>query len=612
MRYQFFEIKNFKGIHHVQLDLARTPQNRIFTLVGLNESGKTTVLQAINLLMYRESLDSLRLPGYVQEDIHNLIPIAQRSNFTDKISIRTRVVLDDSDEVRIAEGLKTKGIRLTDPIRQFDIIQSYTFVNSRLQSVQPRSAWYIRLLGKIGSQRSPKMIPSDSEQWKIAIQYIKGLLPRILYFPNFLFDFPDRIYLESAPTEEDKHAFYRTVLQDVLDAIGEGTNIQDHILARAKSGEPFDKKSLESVLLKMSNHITSTVFSNWDKIFRRSPGRKEIVVSIDNDTPTGPWFLKLGLKEGDELYEVSERSLGFRWFFTFLLLTQYRGFRKSDTNDVLFLLDEPASNLHPSAQAQLLNSFANLPQQCSIIYTTHSHHMINPEWLEGAFVVRNEAMTYSEGEEQTFTARKTIISLEHYRAFAAAHPHQSTYFQPILDVLEYQPAKLENIPDVVMLEGKNDFYTLNFMRGCLERDVSLNFLPGGGSGSLDPVIRLYLAWGRNFVVLLDSDKAGKVQKSRYKKSFGLVLENRVFTLNDIDSTWYGKRMEDLFSEDERLSVQRACFPESEGFNKIQFNRAVQELALTKRTVSLSSETIENFNKFFNWCDTTINTLRIRS
>jgi predicted ATP-dependent endonuclease of OLD family len=196
-----------------------------------------------------------------------------------------------------------------------------------------------------------------------------------------LFDFPDRVYLDDAPSDPERHRFYRSVLQDVLDAIADGTNLAEHVIARAKSDRDHDKKSLDSVLLKMGTHITRTVFSNWDRIFHRPAGNKEIVVGIGRDKENR-LYLQLRLKDHGEYYEIGERSLGFRWFFTYLLLTHYRGFRRSGPRDVVFLLDEPASNLHSSAQTQLLQSFSALPAWCTVIYTTHSHHLINPDWLE--------------------------------------------------------------------------------------------------------------------------------------------------------------------------------------------------------------------------------------
>lgn len=48
MRYTHFRIKNLKGIADVQLNLVTSPVMRVHTLIGLNESGKTSILEAID------------------------------------------------------------------------------------------------------------------------------------------------------------------------------------------------------------------------------------------------------------------------------------------------------------------------------------------------------------------------------------------------------------------------------------------------------------------------------------------------------------------------------------------------------------------------------------
>lgn len=359
-------------------------------------------------------------------------------------------------------------------------------------------------------KRAKKEKLLEGDNWQAAIKHLRTLLPSVLYFPNFLFEFPDRIYLEETEVDDEKHRLYRTILQDVLDSIGDATNLSTHVLARAKAGTKHDRQALDIVLLKMGVNISKTVFENWNRIFKHRAGNREIVVNCDQDEQS-KWYLQLRLKDGSELYTIGERSLGFRWFFAFLLLTQYRGFRKNAPKNVLFLFDEPASNLHSSAQTQLLESFGRLAEKCAIMYTTHSHYMINPAWLEGAYVVKNEGLDYNR--EDDYKAKNTNITLHRYRQFVAQHPTQTTYFQPVLDVLDYSPGKLENVPNVVMLEGKNDYYTLKYMQErILNRAEEMHLMPGGGAGSLDDVIRLYLAWGREFVVLLDSDKGGSREK----------------------------------------------------------------------------------------------------
>ena len=597
MRFTHFEVRNFKGIQKVRLNLTAAPRSLVHTLIGLNESGKTTILEAINRFEFRDSLDALDLPGYGQYDPHDLIPISKRSNFNGKIEIEAGVELDDADQKLVAGELrKAHGLVSVEQILPFKITQSFQFKASRLEAGQPTNTWTVKFIGTPYKRR--KAITLPREPWLKMVEFLKPLLPRVVYFPNFLFEFPDKIYLESAPADEDKHEFYRSVLQDVLDALGEGTNLAEHVLARAKAGEDFAKKSLDSVLLKMGGHITATVFTNWNKIFRRPRGdkEKEIVVSIEKDARNA-WYVQLRLKENNEYYEISERSLGFRWFFTYLLLTQYRGFRNAAHKSIVFLLDEPASNLHSSAQAQLLDSFGSLPTGCAIVYTTHSHHLIRPEWLEGAYVVKNAGLDYQRSDDDA-TARSTVVTLHRYREFAAQHPNQTTYFQPVLDLLDYRPSDLENVPDVVMLEGKTDFYTMQLLKGSVVGAPHLNFLPGGGSGSLDSAIQLYVAWGRNFIVVLDSDSEGVTQKHRYQDRFGPLVQNRIFTLGDLDANWTGKSIEALFENGDALSVQKHAYAGESTFNKTHFHRSIQELIATKIAPSLCPATIANFSRLF--------------
>ena len=591
MRYTHFRIKNFKGIADVQLNLVTSPVMRVHTLIGLNESGKSSILEAIDRWTARESLDALKPPGYTQRDLHEVVPIASRSNFNGEISIEAGIELDEDDQKSLRNNALKLGITIARDVKPFTIRQAYKFQASVLDKDARSNVWTVAFVGREVGRRKDHQLTGDA--WKACMSVLRPMLPRIVYFPNFLFEWPDRIYLENAPSEEQKHAFYQAVLQDVLDAVGDGTNLRDHVLARAKSTDEFQRKAMQSVLLRMGADISETVFRNWDKIFKRPAGKKEIVVDIQADA-RGAWYLQLRLKDGSELYEISERSLGFRWFFTYLLLTQYRGFRSGGQKNVVFLLDDPASNLHPSAQAQLLDSFTALPEGCSVIYTTHSHHLIKPEWLEGAFVVRNEGLHYDESDDG-YTSKGTRVTLTRYRTFATNHPDQTTYFQPVLDVLDYRATELDCVPDVVMVEGKSDYYLLSYMQRVLKRSPPIRFLPGTGAGSLDTVIRLYAAWGRDFIVVLDGDGEGRRQSERYSEVFGGLVANRVFKLGDLEPSLVGQELENLLDPADAYAIQLSSYPDAQRVTKKFLTRAVQErIANPRIPFSPSQATTERF------------------
>jgi hypothetical protein len=137
------------------------------------------------------------------------------------------------------------------------------------------------------------------------------------------------------------------------------------------------------------------------------------------------------------------------------------------------------------------------------------------------------------------------------------------------------------------------------MQKNLASGPPMNLLPGGGAGSLDPVIRLYIGWGRKFIVVLDSDSEGEKQRNRYAAKFGPSVQNRVFTLGDLNPTWKGRSIEGLFEDNELLEVQQIAYPLATQFHKDHFCRAIQELLLTKQLINLSAATMQRFQDLIN-------------
>ncbi len=96
MIYKKFTIRNFKGIENITIDFQ---ENRILTLVGLNESGKTTIMEAMDLYYNmvkgkkptNEQLNAFRPKGIA---------------FTGAIEIQGELELDDEDKNRISKYWK--------------------------------------------------------------------------------------------------------------------------------------------------------------------------------------------------------------------------------------------------------------------------------------------------------------------------------------------------------------------------------------------------------------------------------------------------------------------------------------------------------------------------
>ncbi|WP_164465394.1 ATP-dependent nuclease [Chryseobacterium bernardetii] len=385
--------------------------------------------------------------------------------------------------------------------------------------------------------------------------------------------------------------FIKKGIQDTLDSLNNDLNINDHLITRINSTEDNDKRNLNSLIGKLQKKLTTVIFQKWNQIFNKKLSEKEIILLTGKDD-IGT-FLEFNIKDDVDTYRISERSLGFRWFFVYILLTQFRTYRKENKN-AFFLFDEPASNLHPSAQSELLKSFEKLPK---VIYTTHSQYLINPKWLESTFVIKNEAIDYEN--EEDFNSKNTNIKISKYREFAVKHPNQSNYFQPILEVLDYKPSTLELVPMVTITEGKNDFYTLNYFQKVLNNKNTINIIPGTSASNLETLISLYLGWGSKFIVILDDDKQGNAQKERYINIFGDIIVNSIFTLKDINSLWEKYELEKLINTEDQEKIIKEIYNDSE-INKTVLNRSLQELYIKDTLLDFSKETKDNFTNLFNF------------
>jgi predicted ATP-dependent endonuclease of OLD family len=574
MRYTSFSISNFKGIQELDLDLDGNPASKIFVLVGLNESGKTTIMEALSF--FHENIKDvseklLTLNSSVVINNHSLIPRNKEDNFTDTTKISAFFEVDDN-EIKVLETvLKQNDFRSSTISHKMSLTLNFKFEDSSF--VDREISWGVDIVGKNGKERGVNKLSPDHQAWIPTYEHIRKNIPSIIYYPNFLFEFPDSIYLEKTAKEGREQAFYRKLLQDILDSLGNSLDLKKHVIDRAQSSTLSNKESLNSVLNKMGAQITRTVFSQNLGIFGADKVKhKSIIVSLNSSTENDRenLYVELKLKHGEDNFKIRERSLGFRWIFTFLLFTQFRVCRNQGNKGLIFLFDEPASNLHQAAQQRLIFAFKELTKSdVSVIYSTHSHHLINPHWLESTFIVRNKALEY---EDDDFNFKPNDIEVEKYRSFINNYPNQHTYFQPILDVLEYRPSNLEAIEDVIMLEGKNDFYTLSYFQNVIlkpkkKKMKMISLLPGTGCGSLDTAIQLYYAWGRRFIILLDSDEEGRNQKKRYLEIFGSIVKDRIFTLGDIDSNWANLELEKIFDEKDRLLIQQSVFPEITKFKR---------------------------------------------
>jgi predicted ATP-dependent endonuclease of OLD family len=586
-----FRAKNFKGIEDATVTLSGRSE-KVYSFVGLNESGKTTILEA--LAAYNGWTETLKpVTANTLEKLDHLayVPKHSISNFTGDISIIITCFLDEEDKKVAIQSADEQGYH----------VESIGNVLTRYQHFRFADSKYVKALNQFGlaatgySKKARKKVAAELpvEVRSAMSDSLKDRFPAVLYFPNAIFDTPDEIILSDGGRATEKDAYYRLVLQDALDSIGKNLVLDQHVTARI--GDSSQLEALSGTIKQLELKITEFVFKAWKDILGQDMANRRIELSTALEGEER--ILRIRYVSGADSYKISERSLGFRWFFGFLLLTQFRKKRQGDNRQVIYVFDEPASNLHSSAQKKLLQIFGQLAEDCPILYSTHSHHLISPDWLESAYVVRNTGLTYEDSDlDYSSKDASTKVLVQPYRQFVASYPDQTTYYQPILDVLDYKPSHLEFVPKVVFCEGKNDYYTLRMFQQQSECPAQLNdvkIVPGNGGNGLDPLIKLYSGWGASFQILLDSDKGGAKGKKQYEKAYGFLVDDRVHTIDDLVSGHSGA-MEAVLSVTDKAKILEVAGQKDKSPDKSLLNKCIQECCARGLAVPLEQATVKKF------------------
>lgn len=614
MRYISFHIKNFKGIKDTTVQLQSTAGASVFAFVGLNESGKTTVLEAIHSFAPDEATSEL-LGG----DEGLGVPFKQRvprhllSEFTGDVYVAATLFLTDEDKCEIKKRLQDLHkieINISSFPNEITLERNQKFQRGDYQSTHFSLQTNLEI--KTGKQRTWRSHKKSEDEHICVRDVVFSLIPRIAYFPTFVFEFPKSIFLTERGGVVDK--FYRRVFQDILDYEGRGQTIEKDIVRRVRRDEmvvPWasfwnfwsghdDRDKIQQVMDRASAVVTKLVFGRWNQIFGEDAGGKEVSISYEivegeTEDPQGTKTntqehdvkVKFQIKDGTRRFHVNDRSLGFRWFFSFMLFTQFRVARASQgAPPLLFLFDEPASNLHAAAQQKLIESFPEIAKNGHFLaYSTHSHYMIEPKWLEQTFIVSNRADAPASSllDEVSLNDESLDVKVATYRSFVNLHPGQTSYFQPILDRLSVVPSKFDMHKASVVLEGKSDYYVLRYaerLLGILE----LPLLPGLGAGTFGALAAFHVGWNLNFLFLLDGDKKGKQERDRYAEDFGIDT-SRLVTLDELAPSL--TVIEDLLDNEAQQIVQ-STLGLSVTPTKNQIRRFFQERLASNSTLPLGA------------------------
>jgi predicted ATP-dependent endonuclease of OLD family len=592
------DISNFKGVRGAKIRFSEKDIARVHTLVGLNESGKTTLLEAMHSFSPDAETELVvKSARSAEQQREQWVPRDKISIFSGEVSVTAYVKATETDwEVVKKQFQKNLGLVFSNKTfpERFEVRLVHRYKNGDFVSTEEE----LEIGGlEVKSRRAKAFRAMKKDERDELTLMVWRMLPTIAYYPTFVFDFPKKIYLTNRDSSP-RNKFYQQLFQDILDYDGNGYTINESILERLHKAEnqgaweswfssfvgTSEEDKVKQVISRAERAVTKLVFSKWNEVFGEKFGSKTIEIDLqyekgrslkqsdgsEREAVRHDAYIRFRIKDGSNIYSVEDRSLGFRWFFSFLLFTQFRIHREKQ-RATIFLFDEPASNLHAAAQKKLLESFpaiAKPPHR--LIYSTHSHYMVEPKWLEQAYIVfdKSSAPDGSIIEDGVHEDSTVDVQAVPYRQFVQEHPNKTSYFQPILDTLEVRPSSFDYKVGGIIVEGKSDYYFIKYACLVLKKDVGPIF-PARGAGTLGAIVSLHRGWGLPVRVVFDSDRGGKDGKTNLVRELSIQPEE----MTELNILVKGAtHIEDIIDEVDQVQL----IGDATGGNKLALLRAVQE------------------------------------
>jgi predicted ATPase len=222
----------------------------------------------------------------------------------------------------------------------------------------------------------------------------------------------------------------------------------------------------------------------------------------------GQPYLTFWITDGVNRLHPSQRSKGLRWFLSFYLQLRASEVLKRKR---VFLLDEPGANLHETAQVDVLKLINRLSTSLiGLIYSTHSPHLIEPDRLHRILTVERA----SDSDESPSIVRSVLKD---------ASSLSGETLSPIytrMGVDFWRQTVIERSRNVLLEEPSALFYMKAFMLLC-KASTHPCFIPCTGVNNLPQLAYMFTGWGLGFVVVVDDEPSGRsVYKDLKKNLFG--------------------------------------------------------------------------------------------
>ena len=421
MRLRKFRVRAYRCIH----DSGEITVGDLAAFVGRNESGKTTILQALTMLNKEEVVSDLDLCDEMFEELKEEIRLAEGEfefNSREKNIIKekfpnlpeiNKIILFRSNKkpevqyefenIKISEksdgGLNswenfskrmlefldtipnhlriqvnTKFFEDTPPKNKASFDTGLAEFNNQFHVVAIQDPKVIEEWEKIYSKpenQFSNLLSGSSEKTALENFISTQLHPRFVYFSDYKKIYGN-INLNEYVREEKGERRESIEYVEEFDKAESVRNL--FYLAELDINELEEVRDSPSRSIKLlnaaSNRLTKKLNPAWkgDPIhvdLRYNPGN--IMSVVISDVHKDGTVTNTGL--------LNRRAEGFKWTFSFIVNFAAET-QRAELKEAILLLDEPARNLHPTQQMGISDLLRNLAGSNQVLYATHSPFMI--------------------------------------------------------------------------------------------------------------------------------------------------------------------------------------------------------------------------------------------
>ncbi len=547
MKIKSITIENYRSIKDtIVLNVVPIIGKQTFMLLGINESGKSNILEAIALLDEDRDSDYGRDCHSKNEDNKKNISISYELDIASAIDlyreqfskekipktlsvlvditrIERKVTIDSENERRdffhicIKEKKKDffKYVVASEPVTQNGVAKEIK-----------------KILEK--TTENTKTDPEGNETNVLSKEKLEEFLQEEFYelfdnnVPEVIFwKYEDTYLIKDKINLEEfkKKTSISTPLKNCFAIAGiKDENIENKITSIV--GNSTKKSKLTKLLGdKVTEHI--------NKIWKEH----KVKIEFDIDNMQLSFHVK-DVGDESESYGVVQRSDGFKHFISILLNLSAEN-ETGDLKNKLIILDEPEVHLHPSGEKYLRDELLNISKKNLVMLATHSIFIVDKCSLDRHFSVEK-------------------IGVE-------TNVHQIERDNPFREEVLYEAlgtSILEHVENKVLLfEGKTDRDIFDLYKKKFKKEVKIPNISLISADGVENIIKYTKFFNNNLVlgfVLVDSDKDGIAQKEKIL-SEDTYDKNNTFEINDVLDTKKQSTLEDLFDKKYLLEALTEVF-----------------------------------------------------